>query len=83
MSTNHNPYDVQVGQVWIDNDSRGYGRRMEILEIDETHAVTKSPSGRGRTTRIRLDRFRPNSTGYRLLRATASPLSENAGRNDR
>jgi len=59
--------DVKPGQVWADNDKRSRGRQVKILEVYETHALVQSPSGMGRVTKIRLDRFRPNSTGYRLL----------------
>lgn len=67
---------VRVGQVWADNDSRGYGRQVRVVELNDTHAVVElhRPRGvghhganRGRRTRIRLDRFRPTSTGYRLV----------------
>lgn len=65
-----------VGQIWQDNDKRSYGRRVRIVEIDGTHAVVELVTGRGvghadakpgRQTRIRLDRFRPISTGYRYV----------------
>ncbi len=65
-----------VGQVWQDNDPRGYGRRIRIVEIGDTHAVVELHQPRrvghntakpGRRTRIRLDRFRPTSTGYRYI----------------
>jgi len=65
-----------VGQVWQDNDPRGYGRKVRIVEIGETHAVVELVAARavghqqakpGRRTRIRLDRFRPTSTGYRYI----------------
>lgn len=67
---------VRVGQIWQDNDKRGYGRRVRVVEVDETHALVELhvPRGAGhmhakpgRRTRIRLDRFRPTSTGYRLV----------------
>jgi hypothetical protein len=67
---------VRVGQVWQDADKRGYGRRVRVVEVDATHAVVELFVGRGtgndqakpgRRTRIRLDRFRPTSTGYRLI----------------
>ena len=60
---------VEVGQIWADN-------------VGETHAVVKvltavdSPAygpPNGRRTRIRLDRFRPTSTGYRLISPAPSP----------
>jgi hypothetical protein len=65
-----------VGQIWQDNDKRGYGRRLRIVEIVGEHAVVELvvPRGAGhhgakpgRRTRIRLDRFRPISTGYRYV----------------
>lgn len=68
--------DVKVGQVWADNDWRSAGRTIEVEEVTATHAICKvltkvdSPAygpPNGRRTRIRLDRFRPTSTGYRLM----------------
>jgi hypothetical protein len=65
-----------VGQIWQDNDPRSYGRRLRIVDIDDTHALVElvTPRGAGhqqakpgRRTRIRLDRFRPTSTGYRHI----------------
>ncbi|MEU4154792.1 DUF6354 family protein [Streptomyces antimycoticus] len=64
------------GQIWQDNDKRSYGRRLRIIAIDDTHAtcelVTPRDAGHqkakpGRRTRIRLDRFRPTTTGYRYI----------------
>ncbi|MBD0743522.1 hypothetical protein [Streptomyces sp. CBMA152] len=65
-----------VGQVWQDNDPRSLGRRVRIVEVDATHALVELavPRGTGhlhakpgRRTRIRLNRFRPTSTGYRYV----------------
>lgn len=61
-----------VGQIWQDNDPRGPRRRVRIVEIDATHAVvvvhaSDGNAKPGRRTRIRLDRFRPISTGYRYV----------------
>lgn len=63
-----------VGQIWQDNDPRGYGRKVRIAEIGDTHAVVELHTPRrpsnakpGRRTRIRLDRFWPTSTGYRYV----------------
>lgn len=58
--------EVKVGQVWEDCDRRMHGRRVEVLEVDATHALVKVATT-GRRTRIRLDRFKPVSTGYRLV----------------
>lgn len=70
--------EVKVGQVWADNDARARGRTLEVLEVGENHAVCKvltparfaNVSTTGRTVRIMLRRFKPNSTGYRLLEDT-------------
>lgn len=65
-----------VGQIWQDNDPRGHGRQIRIVEITGTHALVELHVPRGvghlrakpgRRTRIRLDRFRPTSTGYRYV----------------
>ncbi|MER7053419.1 DUF6354 family protein [Streptomyces sp. NPDC017454] len=74
-----NPADTPkpaVGQIWQDNDPRSHGRQLRIVDTDATHAVVELtvPRGAGhlhakpgRRTRIRLDRFRPTSTGYRYI----------------
>ncbi len=63
-------------QIWADVDPRMDGRRFEMVEITDTHAIVvlHTPRGvgddhakPGRRTRVRLDRFRPTSTGYRLV----------------
>lgn len=62
--TANNPHNVQVGQVWQDNDKRSNYRRGRVTEVDETHARVDW----GRTaTRVKLTRFKPTSTGYRLV----------------
>lgn len=53
-----------VGQIWADNDKRGYGRQARITAVDSTHATVHDGK---RQSRIRLDRFRPTSTGYRYI----------------
>lgn len=63
------PIKVRVGQVWEDNDPRQLARRqLKVLEIVGDRATVQHPSGRGNKTRIRLDRFRPTSTGYSLVK---------------
>ncbi|WP_280465636.1 hypothetical protein [Nocardia brasiliensis] len=57
---------VKPGQVWADNDPRSTGRLVTILEVGETHATVKSTTLK-RVTKIRLDRFKPTRTGYRLV----------------
>ena len=64
-----------VGQIWQDNDPRTPDRYLRIVELDDTHATVVlhqprlpvSSAKPGRRTRIRLDRFRPTSTGYRYI----------------
>ncbi len=59
--------EVQVGQVWADNDWRSSSREhLRVVAIEDTHAVVERLNGT-RRTRIRLDRFKPTSTGYRLI----------------
>ncbi|MGW5352227.1 hypothetical protein ACWERV_17160 [Streptomyces sp. NPDC004031] len=68
------------GQIWADNDPRSEGRYLRIKTVDTTHVTaaqilrngdgtfTDAPLAPGmRTTRIRLDRLRPTSSGYRLV----------------
>lgn len=74
--TPDSPADVRPGQIWRDNDRRSVGRTVRVLSVDATHAnvelVTPRDGGHrgarpGRQSRIRLDRFRPTATGYRLV----------------
>lgn len=72
--------DVRVGQVWADNDPRSVGRTLEVVAVDSTHATCKVLTGRlpevnngfvstpVKSTRVRLDRFRPTATGYKLVK---------------
>lgn len=70
-----------IGQIWQDNDPRGYGRKVRIVEVGDTHAVVELYTPRdgggvirpGRRTRIRLNRFRPTSTGYRYISGGERP----------
>jgi hypothetical protein len=41
-------------------------RTIVVLEVDDTHAICKNCYS-GKITKIRLSRFKANSTGYRLL----------------
>lgn len=66
---------VKVGQIWEDWDSRvranaQYRRRFVVHKMDDSHAFVTGLRGYeavGPKRRIRLDRFKPNSTGYRLV----------------
>lgn len=70
--------EVKVGQVWADNDKRSAGRHVRVIAIEVTlkQAVVRRCNSAGgligaRVTRIALRRFRPTSTGYRLVRDVA------------
>ena len=71
-----NPYDVRVGQVWKSCDKREEGRggdkegrRLLVERIEGGYAVcARFGLQEARRWRIRLDRFREISTGYRLIR---------------
>jgi len=73
-----------VGQIWQDNDPRGDGRTIRIVEIDGAYAMVQSVHPHlhrpGRRTRIRLDRLRPTRNGYRYVGhpedTDPSPLTE-------
>jgi hypothetical protein len=72
--------DVRAGQVWADNDSRSRGRTLRIDLIEKAEppntedvavctVLTAPPSMPvGKQTRIMVRRFRPNSTGYKLVK---------------
>ena len=65
----HNPHGVRPGQRWQDWDSRYRSRLaprfVTVLAIEGAFALVET--SRGAKTRVRLDRFRPSSTGYRLV----------------
>ncbi|HEU4751613.1 MAG TPA: DUF6354 family protein [Armatimonadota bacterium] len=71
--------DVRPGQIWADNDKRSAGRKVRVVEVGETHAtveqvITGQTARKPRRSLIRLDRFRPTSTGYRLI-SDPAPIS--------
>lgn len=65
---------LAVGQVWEDCDPRQHPcnprRRLRIVEVMPNGAVVENIATKRRSG-ILLRRFRPTSTGYRLL---VSPL---------
>lgn len=71
MSSKNPLPDVKVGQIWADNDIRSAGRRLTIVAVSKDRVIAR-PSGGGRTANIRRDRFRPTSTGYRLVSDVSS-----------
>jgi hypothetical protein len=67
-----------VGQIWQDNDPRSDHRYLRIIDIDASRATVRQIAYNTaediavdlpdmRPSRIRLDRFRPTSTGYRYI----------------
>jgi hypothetical protein len=65
-----NQFGVKVGQIWKDNDSRfseNEQRELEVLSIDDVYAICKNIKS-GKTSKIKLNRFKANSTGYRLIK---------------
>lgn len=67
-----------IGQIWQDNDKRSYERYIRIVDLDASRATVRQVAYNPtdgtavvlpgvRVTRIRLDRFRPTSTGYRYI----------------
>jgi hypothetical protein len=78
--------EVKVGQIWKDYDTRYRGvhpGRLVLVvglsdEVDQAYAICRRCDTEGqpltkRETRIRLDRFRPNSTGYVIFKQPAGP----------
>jgi hypothetical protein len=72
--------EVKPGQTWADADPRSAGRTLRVESIEGDKVVctiltnADSYKGgawqkdmRGKTTRISLSRFKPTSTGYRLV----------------
>lgn len=90
-----NPYDVKVGQVWQSCDWRDALLYKRVVDIDGDKAVVEQVHEHrdgftnwfgthiGRRTRIRLDRFKPGSTGYRLVRDVANRVVAERAENER
>ena len=60
----NNPYGVKVGQIWESCDKRDAGRRVTVEKVSLGFAYVRYV----KLSRIRLTRFRPTSTGYKLIR---------------
>lgn len=64
--------EVKVGQVWLscdarDVDSQGHPtRQVKVTLAGTTHAFVVN-TVTGQRSRIRLDRFKPGSTGWKLV----------------
>lgn len=67
--TSTNWTGVRVGQIWRDNDKRSRHRRLQVCAIGaDGYVICRAvlSGGLGRASTIRIDRFRPHSTGYVL-----------------
>lgn len=66
--------DVRVGDVWRSCDKRDACHHdYKVLAIDGDRAKC---AGAFRRSNIRLDRFRPTSTGYRLTERDGKPVEQ-------
>jgi hypothetical protein len=64
--------EVRPGQLWVDNDPRSKRTRyLRVSEIEGERARCEAwydeASSLARTVRIKLSRFRPTRSGYRLV----------------
>lgn len=63
-----NPYNVSVGQIWVNCDKRFSDVAVVVLLVrDDLGYAQVRVKKTGRLRRIRLDRFRERSNGYRLV----------------
>lgn len=74
--------EPQVGQVWRDNDGRFQGRPRHVVIESFTQPSIPGPVyamvrgvESGRETRIKVERFRPNATGYCYAAASLDELN--------
>jgi hypothetical protein len=66
---------VRVGQIWQDNDPRfKVVRLLEVVRIlgDKAECNVTLDGKAGRPTKVQLSRFKPTSTGYKLLKGAHS-----------
>lgn len=69
--------EVKVGQLWADNDRReardGKRQHLRVVALGWSQEHPQRPLAHlnnedtGVATWVRVDRMRPNSTGYRLV----------------
>lgn len=62
---------VRAGQVWESMDPRDHHAKFIVQEVAEGVAWVTNLAGK-RRRKIRLDRFKEGSTGYRLYRDAAT-----------
>jgi len=60
-----NKYNVRVGQIWQETDPRT-ARQIQVMEVKVVKARVETMDT-GRSSWVRLDRFRSGNTGYRLV----------------
>lgn len=65
--------ELRVGQIWKDNDKRVSDRFLEVVKIGSRLAICRQVTRLGRIvstrfTTIDLNRFKPTSTGYVLVK---------------
>ena len=66
--------EVRVGQVWEDCDPRMTGRQLRVEKVEGGYAILRRCFGDRqdtRTTKIRLSRMYPHSTGFRLVQSAS------------
>lgn len=56
--------EPKVGQIWASNDRRDLGMHRTVVAVSENYVWLDGLQ----RTRVRRDRMRPTSTGYRLIR---------------
>jgi hypothetical protein len=68
MEDKHNPFDVKVGEIWIEKDPR-YCRKVEVIDYSFATGKAKIKSlETGKITWARLDRFNGKRGGYERVR---------------
>lgn len=66
--------EVEVGQVWRDNDRRTKGRLRVVIAIVGGKAQVKDVKDNGRATWVSLERFyRKRANGFELSNAPHRP----------
>lgn len=58
--------EILIGQIWKSNDRRNPGRKVEVVQIGNTHAIIKNTTS-GVKTRVSIAGFKDKSRGYSLV----------------
>lgn len=72
-----NPTVVRPGQIWQDNDMRRKQRQIRIETVSGDYVLVQNLATK-RVTRVRLSRFRPVNTGYKLIADIQPEVPEQA-----